>query len=95
LQSTSEKGTNIKNKDDESCVPCNQLTIESWNARKGVHHHMLLTIGIDTNETCWPGYKYFIFWKNFSSMLIVKNDTKMKENYIAKKKQLESIEVVS
>ncbi len=56
---------------------------------------MLLTIGIDTNETCWPGYKYFIFWKNFSSMLIVKNDTKMKENYIAKKKQLESIEVVS
>jgi len=95
LQPTFEKGKNTKNKDDEPCVPCNQLMIESWNGRKGVHHHMFLTIGIDTNETCRLNYKYAIFCKNFNSMLIVKNGIKMEENDIAKKKQLESIEVVS
>jgi len=63
--------------------------------RKGVHHHMFVTIGIDTNETCQMDYKYSIFCKNFSSMLIVKNGTKMEENDIFKKKHLESIEVVS
>jgi hypothetical protein len=51
LQSTSKKGKNTKGKDDKSCVPCNQLTIKSRNGRKGVHHHMFITIGIDTNET--------------------------------------------
>ncbi len=56
---------------------------------------MFLTIGIDTNETYWLNYKYPIFCKKFNSMLIVKNGTKMEENDIAKKKQLESIEVVS
>jgi len=86
LQSTSEKGKNTKNKDVESCVPCNQLMIESWNGRKGVHHHMFVTIGIDTNDTYRLGYKYPIFCKNFSSMLIVKNGTKMEENDIVKKK---------
>ncbi len=40
-------------------------------------------------------YKYPIFCKNFSSMLIVKKGTKMEKNDIAKKKQVESIEVVS
>jgi len=93
LQSTSEKRKNTKNKDDESDVPCNQFMIELWNGRKGFHHHMFLTIGIDTNETCRLNYKYPIFCKKFSSMLIVKNGTKMEENDIAKKKQLESIEV--
>jgi hypothetical protein len=95
LQSTSEKRKNTKSKDDKSCVPCNQLTIESWNGRQGVHHHMFITIGIDTNETYRLDYKYPIFCKNLSSMLIVKNGTEMEENDIIKKKQLESIEVVS
>jgi hypothetical protein len=63
--------------------------------RKGVHHHMFVTIGIDTNETCQLDYKYSIFCKNFSSMLIVKNGTKMEENDIVKKKHLKSIEIVS
>jgi hypothetical protein len=58
LQSTSEKVKNTKSKDDESCVPCNQLTIELWNGRKGVHHHMFVTIGMNTNETCRLYYKY-------------------------------------
>ncbi len=95
LQSTFEKGNNTKNKDDKSCVPCNQLTIKSWNGRKGVHHRMFITISIDTNETCRLDYKYPIFCKKFSSMLIVNNGTKMEENDIVKKKELESIEVVS
>ncbi len=56
---------------------------------------MFITIGIDTNETCQLDYKYPIFCKNFSSMLIVKNGIKMEINDIVKKKQLESMEVVS
>ncbi len=95
LQSTSEKRKNTKNKDDESCAPCNQLTIELCNGRKGLHHHMFITIGIDTNESYWLNYKYPIFCKNFNSMLIVENGTEMGENDIVKKKQLESIDVVS
>jgi len=86
LQSTFEKGKNTKSKNDESCVPCNQLTIELWNGRKGFHHHMFVTICIDTNETCLLDYKYHIFCKKFSSMLIVNNGTKMEENDIVKKK---------
>jgi hypothetical protein len=79
LQSTSEKGKNTKGNDDESYVPCNQLTIKSRNVRKGVHHHMFVTIGIDTNETYQLDNKYPIFCKNFNSMLIVKNGTEMEE----------------
>ncbi len=63
--------------------------------RKGIHHHMFVTIGIDTNEICRLNCKYPIFCKNFNSMLIIKNGIKMEENDIVKKKQLESIEVVS
>jgi len=64
LQSTFEKRKNTKNKDDKSCVPCNQLTNELWNGRKGLHHHMFITIGIDINETYSLNYKYPIFCKN-------------------------------
>ncbi len=53
-----------------------------------VHHHMFITIGIDTNETYRLAYKYPIFCKNFNSMLIVKNGIEMEENDIVKKKQL-------
>ncbi len=63
--------------------------------KKGVHHHMSITTCTNTNETCQLDYKYFIFCKNFNSMLIVNNGTEMEENDIVKKKQLESIEVVS
>jgi len=35
LQSIFEKRKNTKNKDDESRVPCNQLTIKSWNGEEG------------------------------------------------------------
>jgi len=49
---------------------------------------MFVTIGIDTNETCWLNYKYPIFCKNFGSMLIIKNGIEMEENDIVKKKQL-------
>ncbi len=56
---------------------------------------MFVTIGIDTNEIYRLNCKYPIFCKKFNSMLIIKNGIKMEENDIVKKKQLESIEVVS
>jgi len=34
-QSTSKEGKDIKSKYDESCAPCNQLTIKSWNGEEG------------------------------------------------------------
>ncbi len=63
--------------------------------KKDVHHHIFITIGTNTNETYRLDYKYPIFCKNFSSMLIVNNGTKIEKNDILKKKQLESMEFVS
>jgi len=34
-QSTSEEGKDIKSKDNESCAPCSQLTMELWNGEEG------------------------------------------------------------
>ncbi len=73
-------------------------TNSRWNhgmGKKGVHHHMSVTTHTNTIQTHQLNCKYPIFYKNFNSMLIVKNGTKMEENDIAKKKHLKSIKVVS
>jgi hypothetical protein len=56
---------------------------------------MFIAASKHTNDNCQLNYKYPIFCKNFSSMSIVKNGIKMEEDDIVKKKELESIKVVS
>ncbi len=50
--------------------------------RKGVHHHMSITVGTNINETGQLNYKYPIFCRKFSSMLIVNNDIQMEDDII-------------
>jgi hypothetical protein len=55
---------------------------------------MFIAANKHTNDNHQLNFKYPIFCKNFSSMSIAKNGTKMEEYDIVKKK-LESIKVVS
>jgi hypothetical protein len=50
-QLTYEEGKDTKNRDDESCVSCNRLTVELWNGEEGVHHHMSIIASTNINET--------------------------------------------